>query len=150
MERDITGRLIQGIIDMKQYEIARKRLNEIQSLSNDPSTKVGCVLLDKDFIVLSSGCNRKPSYWNDVQFPWSDRDEKNKYVIHAEMSAVLALRNDTPHYAMVTLFPCLNCAKLLSEIGVKEIMYKDIRINNDSSSVMSLLNLCGISVTKLP
>lgn len=124
-----------------------KELEEIAEFSKDPNTKVGCLLLDKKWKPLSCGYNDKPFNWYDT-YPWDIREEKYKYVIHAEINAVATLR-DEPYYAIVTLFPCSHCAKALIASGVKEIYYKDIRMNEDASIVFTLCHMCGVKLKQI-
>lgn len=137
MERDISTRLRNYLLDMQ----------EITSLSNDPNTKVGCLILSKDWRTLSYGYNDAPMNWKGT-FPWDDRKEKYKYVIHAEINAVASL-TQTPYYAIVTLFPCSNCVKALIAAGVKEIYYKDIRMNDDANVVFTLCHMCGVKLIQI-
>lgn len=144
MERNIRRRLKEII----------GNLNLIKEESDDPSTKVGCILVDKYGEIVVMGYNKKPDKWlNTVKFPWEQREDKYKYVIHAEMSAVMNLRSielcPKVHAAVVSLFPCSNCTKLLIEAGISELYYQDIRVNEESAYAMSLLNLCGVKVYKL-
>lgn len=137
MERNTSTRLKKILID----------LEEIAGYSNDPSTKVACLLLDKKWKPLSCGYNDKPFNWYDT-YPWEEKKEKYKYVIHAEINAVASLRAD-PYYAVVTLFPCSNCAKALIAAGVKEIYYKDIRMNDDASIVFTLCYMSGVKLIQI-
>lgn len=134
MERDTSTRL------MRYAETVSK-------LSSDPSTQVGCILLDKNKKVISEGFNDKPFNWYDT-YPWDIKEEKYKYVIHAEINAV-ATCTKKPYYAVVTLFPCSNCAKALIASGVKEIYYKDIRMNDDASIVFTLCHMTGVKLIQI-
>lgn len=139
MERNSSTRL-----NIKKH---LETIEEISELSKDPFTKVGCVLLNKEGKPVSCGYNNQPFNWF-TKFPWEDRDEKNKFVIHAEINAVANLRED-PYYAIVTLFPCCNCAKALIASGVKEIYYKDIRMNEDACNVITLCYMTGVKLIKI-
>lgn len=123
----------------------------IASRSADPSTQVGACYVSEDNKVLSVGCNQVPNNWNEDEYPWID---KNTYIIHAEMSAlgnyqgsVKDLKNGTIY---VTLFPCLNCAKLIANMGIKRVVYKDARTEfDDYKKACILFDNCNIEYVKL-
>ena len=96
--------------------------------SKDPSTQVGaCIVNDKKRIV-GIGYNGFPYGVDDDQFPWAKNNDwvnsKYPYVVHAEPNAILnatvPLDNSTLY---VTLFPCNECAKLIIQSGIREVVY---------------------------
>lgn len=99
--------------------------NAIAELSKDPSTKVGCIIFDDDSNILVTGFNGLPRKVADTDRRLHDRELKYKFICHSESNAIAQaarvgarLLNSN---AMVTLFPCSNCAKLLIQAGVKTI-----------------------------
>ena len=125
--------------------------------SKDPSTQVGACYVGEDGRVLSVGCNHVPKNWNEDEYPWGTKKEygainnKYTYVIHAEMAGmgnysgtVKDFKNSTLY---VTLFPCTMCAKLISELGVKRIVYLNARKDNEDFITSSiLLSKAGIEL----
>ena len=95
---------------------------EISKFSPDPITKVGCVLVDKNYNVTSTGFN---TVLDDISIDLTqlNRHQKRNYIIHAEMVALL---NASSHIekAYCTIAPCIECVKLLSFAGVKKIIYR--------------------------
>jgi len=96
--------------------------------SKDPSTQVGaCIVNDRKRIV-GIGYNGFPYGVEDDQFPWAKSSDwvnsKYPYVVHAEPNAILnatvPLDNSTLY---VTLFPCNECAKLIIQSGIREVIY---------------------------
>ena len=94
------------------------------------TTKVGCVILDKDTNgILSSGFNGFPrGVQEDIESRWQ-RPEKYSFVVHSEANAVCqssnssaSLRNAT---CVVTMYPCSDCTKLLIQAGVRRIVTKE-------------------------
>jgi dCMP deaminase len=63
-----------------------KLAKEVSLQSDDPSTKVGAVIVDGDHKVVSTGFNRLPAR---TALVWADRDEKIARVVHAEMDAIM-------------------------------------------------------------
>lgn len=96
---------------------------------------VGCVLVNKDNRIVSTGYNGSVAgnpHCNDIGHTM--RDGHCIATIHAEMNALLYCAKegipvkDTRAY--VTHFPCLNCTKALIQAGIREIIYRnDYRID---------------------
>lgn len=98
-------------------------------LSKDPSTKVGCVMLDPETLSVNIiGYNGFPRGFNDkIEKRWH-RPDKYSFVTHSEMNAIsLAARNGVPlngSICVVTHFPCCDCVKLLIQSGISSIVTK--------------------------
>ena len=96
------------------------------SRSEDPYKKVGVCILNKDGRVLSVGYNGLLSKFNINQDFFSDRDNRRKYMIHAEINALsLVKRGDQPHLLASTLLPCSSCATNIVAYGVKSVVYSE-------------------------
>ena len=118
-----------------------------QLRSKDPNTQVGACIADTN--------NGTPSALNDDDFPWGTSDDplqdKHNYVVHAEANAVLNYRGslkDLSHASVyVTLFPCHECAKILAQAGIGEVVYLDDKYDGTDGNRISkrILSSCGIS-----
>ena len=96
------------------------------SRSEDPHKKVGVCILNKDGRVLSVGYNGLLPKFNINQDFFNDRDNRRKYMIHAEINALsLVKRGDEPHLLASTLLPCSNCATNIVAYGVKSVVYSE-------------------------
>lgn len=96
------------------------------SRSEDPYKKVGVCILNKDGRVLSVGYNGLLPKFNINKDFFSDRDNRRKYMIHAEINALsLVKRGDQPHLLASTLLPCSNCATNIVAYGVKSVVYSE-------------------------
>lgn len=100
--------------------------------SKDPCTQVGATVVSKDNRILSVGYNGAPNNFSDNEFPWGKEDKdnlNNKYlfVCHAELNAISNYRGNNRDLEgariYVTLFPCNECAKLIIQNGIKEVIY---------------------------
>lgn len=98
--------------------------------SKDPSTKVGCVIVDENNHQVTMGYNGMVAGLNERELPWGkDKNvplehQKYGYVVHAEANAILhATRSLQNCKAYVTLFPCNECAKLIASKKVSEVIY---------------------------
>lgn len=126
-----------------------------QLRSKDPNTQVGACIADTNHRILSVGYNGTPSALNDDDFPWGVSDDplldKHSYVVHAEANAVLnyrgSLKDLTRATIYVTLFPCHECAKILAQVGIGEVVYLSDKYDGTESNQISkrILDSCGIS-----
>ncbi|MCI6262928.1 MAG: dCMP deaminase family protein [Olsenella sp.] len=122
--------------------------------SKDPNTQVGACIADTNHRILSVGYNGTPSAINDDDFPWGSSDDplndKHSYVVHAEANAILNFRGSLKDMqgatVYVTLFPCHECAKLLAQAGIGEVVYLDNKYEGTIDNQIScrVLNSCGI------
>jgi dCMP deaminase len=62
---------------------------EVSRWSKDPSTRVGAVITDDLGRVLSTGFNGFPRGVLDAEERYLNRDEKYKFIVHAEVNACL-------------------------------------------------------------
>ena len=113
----------------EEYALALARVASLKS--KDPYIKVGCCLLRSDNTIASLGYNGFPP---GVEEDWSDRDERRKYVNHAEANALRFVKPGECYLAAVTLLPCNDCLKALASYGIKKIMYSQV-YDKDSSSL---------------
>ncbi|OUN89346.1 deoxycytidylate deaminase [[Collinsella] massiliensis] len=122
--------------------------------SKDPNTQVGACIADTNHRILSVGYNGTPSALNDDDFPWGVSDDpladKHSYVVHAEANAVLnyrgSLKDMSGATVYVTLFPCNECAKILAQVGIGEVVYLSDKYDGTEGNLISkrILTSCGI------
>jgi len=115
------------------HEVYMQVAYDISQRATCPDRKVGCVLIDKDFKVLSTGYNGVPSGVKhcSLETPCPGRVADHCHAIHAEQNALLQC-SDTRlvSAAYVTTSPCLICAKLLSNTGCAIIIYDEAKHYN--------------------
>ena len=93
------------------------------SRSEDPYMKVGACVLRKDMSVAAVGYNGAPS---GVDIDWSDRNERRKRVIHAELNALRYVRPNEGHLLACTLLPCSSCVQAIAAHNIKTIIYDEL------------------------
>jgi len=105
-------------------EMAIKIANVIKDRSEDPFKKVGACILNEEGRILSVGYNGLfPKQIVPNTF-WEDRDERRKYIIHAEINALASVtRYDKPYILACTLLPCSSCAINIASYGIKYVYY---------------------------
>lgn len=105
----------------------------ISEWSKDPSTKVGSVIVDDKNIILGLGYNGFPRGVPDREEDYLNKKVKYELIVHAEMNAILNssknfyYRNATMY--VWPLFPCNECAKAISQSGIKRV----VSIKNDKN-----------------
>ncbi len=97
--------------------------------SKDPGTQVGACIVDPRNKIVGVGYNGLPTGCDDDRFPWAREGDflqtKYPYVCHAELNAVInAIRADLYGCRLyVDLFPCNECAKVIIQSGIREVVY---------------------------
>lgn len=109
--------------------------------------KVGALIV-KDRMIISDGYNGTPSGFENV---CEDDSGKTKpYVLHAEANAItkVAQSNNSSRGSTlyVTSSPCMECAKLIIQAGIKRVVYCD---DYHSADGLDLLNKVGIELLQL-
>jgi len=99
--------------------------------SKDPNTQVGAVIVHSETKrILALGYNGFPRGCCDDALPWARQGEselhkKYVYVCHAEVNAVLNKGSADVKGATlyVALFPCNECAKVIIQAGIQEVVF---------------------------
>lgn len=124
--------------------------------------KVGAVIV-KDDRIISIGYNGMPSGWDNVcehevvvavvdGVPQKEikKLRTKPEVLHAESNAIAKLAKSSESgdgaSMFITCAPCIDCAKMIYQSGIKEVFYGEEYRNNDG---IEFLNKCGLSVKQL-
>jgi len=98
--------------------------------SKDPSRKIGCVAVNDKGQILSVGYNGFPRGINDDPVRLNNREEKYKFVVHAEKNMIynathngVSLDGSTVYVSGLPV--CSECAKGLIQVGVKKVVMDD-------------------------
>jgi len=93
--------------------------------SPDSQTQHGCVIVDQNNKIISTGYNGWLQGASDAEMP-NTRPKKYLHIIHSEVNAVLSsYQNLTGCKAYVTGPPCNECLKTMARAGIKEIIIGD-------------------------
>jgi len=122
--------------------------------SKDPNSQVGACIANEDRKIVGIGYNGMPIGCSDDELPWSreansELDTKYPYVCHAEVNAIMnknsASTKDCSIY--VGLFPCNECAKIMIQAGIKEVVYKCDKYHDKPAFIASrkLLDMAGVN-----
>ena len=116
--------------DLKYSELAR----HIASWSKDPTTKVGAITVGNYGQILSQGFNGFPRGIEDAQSRLNDREQKYKYVVHAEMNCIYNASLNGVSLNGATLYVyglpvCSECAKGVIQVGIARVVIYTPEIN---------------------
>jgi len=124
--------------------------------SKDDSSQVGACIVNRKNRIVGIGYNGFPIGCPDDALPWDKNpsflESKYAYVVHAEPNAILNSSVDLEGSRIyVTLYPCNECAKLIIQSGIKEVIYLEHKYPEDPIFEASrrLFNMANIRVRKL-
>lgn len=110
--------------------------------------QVGALLV-KDQMIISDGYNGTPAGFPNVCE--DENDSTYPYVLHAEANAItkVARSNNSSHGSTlyVTASPCVECAKLIIQAGIKRVVFDELYRITDG---LDLLKAAGIETVHLP
>jgi len=127
--------------------------------SKDPHTQVGACIVNKSKKIVGIGYNGFPWGCSDDALPWAKQslveaeggsvlDSKAPYVCHAELNAILNKNAEklTGCRLYVALFPCNECAKLIIQSGVREVVYFSDKYHHKWPYIASrrMLDMAGV------
>ena len=106
--------------------------------------QVGALLV-KDRMIISDGYNGTPSGFENI---CEDENNKTKpYVLHAEANAITKVAKSSNSSEGATLYvtasPCIECAKLIIQAGIRRVVYGESYHTLDG---VELLKRVGIDV----
>lgn len=119
--------------------------------SKDPNKQVGACIVNSENKTVGIGYNGMPNGCSDDDLPWGREgaflQTKYAYVCHAEMNAIMNknsadVKNCTIY---VTLFPCNECAKLIIQSGIKEVVYLSSKSNEPEVAARKLFDMAGVN-----
>ena len=142
-----------------KFANAHMKAAEVYSqLSSAVRLKVGCVVV-KDNTIIGIGYNGMPSGWNNNCEDEITIEEDEKFikglktkpeVLHAETNALAKIARSTNSSDGASMFithaPCLDCAKLVYQSGIKSVYYRNSYKNTDG---IDFLNKCNVEVTMI-
>ncbi len=134
----------------KQFNLDVRYLRMAQIWSENSYCRrrqVGALLV-KDKMIISDGYNGTPAGFHNVCE--DENDVTYPYVLHAEANAItkVAKSNNSSDGATlyVTTSPCIECAKLIIQAGIKRVVYAQVYRFHDG---IDLLKLAGIECVQI-
>lgn len=110
--------------------------------------KVGALVV-KEKMIISDGYNGTPSGFENVCE--DAHGVTHPYVLHAEANAITKLARSGNNSDQATLYvtasPCIECAKLIIQAGIRRVVYAEQYRLTDG---IDLLQRAGVEVEHLP
>ena len=134
-----------------EYFMAVAQLSAMRS--KDPGTQVGACIVNRTKRIIGIGYNGFPAGCSDDLLPWGREgaylETKYPYVCHAEMNAITNASNKPDldgGTLYVSLFPCNECAKLIVQVGIKEVVYLSDKYADDDKFIAArkIFQLAGV------
>jgi len=121
-------------ISWDEYFMAVAQLSAWRS--KDPNTQVGACIVNKTKRIIGIGYNKYP------------------FVCHAEMNAITNASNKPEldgASIYVSLFPCNECAKLIVQVGIKEVVYLEDKYHDQDIFVAArkIFDMAGVACRQL-
>ncbi|CCZ10170.1 MULTISPECIES: deoxycytidylate deaminase [Culturomica] len=106
--------------------------------------QVGALIV-KDKSIISDGYNGTPSGFENICE--DDTNRTKPYVLHAEANAITKVAKSSNSSEGATLYvtasPCIECAKLIIQAGIRRVVYSEVYHCADG---LELLKKAGIQV----
>lgn len=133
----------------EQYALALAKTAGIRS--EDPYVKVGAVVLRRDNSILGLGYNGGPS---GIALDWSDREQRRKYVIHAETNALRFCNPGSARGGLMAVSgtPCPTCLTNAAAHGIRRVVFGEL-LDTETYPVDASLDVAkhlGIQLIHLP
>lgn len=130
---------------LKQLELDKRyiRMAAIWAENSYCNRRQVGALIIKDKMIISDGYNGTPSGFENV---CEDENGITKpYVLHAEANAItkIARSNNSSDGATmyVTASPCIECAKLIIQAGIKRVVYSEKYRLEDGIDLLKRANI---------
>ena len=144
---------VDNVLTWDEYFMGLAHLSALRS--KDPNTQVGAAIVDENHRLVSVGYNGFPTGVSDDEFPWSREGgvltSKYAFVVHAELNAILNSQRSVRGCTIyVSLFPCNECAKMIIQSGIKEVIYMSDKYKDTDSVKVSkkMLDMAGVKYTQ--
>ena len=132
-------------MDDKQHKLDLRYLRMAQIWAENSYCKrrqVGALVV-KDKMIISDGYNGTPSGFENVCE--DDNNVTKPYVLHAEANAITKLarssNNSEGSTLYVTASPCLECAKLIIQSGIRRVVYGEEYRLSDGIDLLRRANI---------
>jgi dCMP deaminase len=111
-------------LSWEQYFILQAYLVATRSL--DAQTQCGCVIVNKENIIIATGYNSFIGRIDDSVLP-NLRPEKYPFMMHCEQNAIFACAKNGNSCKGCTVYvtgrPCVNCFQSMHQAGISRVVY---------------------------
>lgn len=131
-------------LTIPQYAMALAHVASLRS--EDPFRKVGAVAFDASNRVIGTAYNGLAPGFNASSDFWADRDQRRKFMIHAEVNLCSLFTRGNVRLVACTTKPCTCCMQMLCAYGVEEIYFRD---DYEASEADAIAALYGVRLIQL-
>lgn len=138
----------QSRLTIPAYAMALAHVASLRS--EDPFRKVGAVAIDFDNRVIGTAYNGlAPGYIATDDF-WNDRDDRRKYMLHAEVNLCSLFTRGNVRLVACTTKPCTSCMQMLCAYGVREVYYRDDYPESEADLIAARYGIQLVQMTDYP
>ena len=118
--------------------------------SEDPHRKVGACALDKNNMVLGVGYNGLATGKEASPLFWENRDERRRFMIHAEANCMSLFSKGQASLLAATLLPCSHCATLIAAYEIPQVVYsEEYDLDQTAKEIFDFYNIELIKIDKM-
>lgn len=133
---------------MEKFDLSYLKMASVWAQNSYCKRRQVGALLVKDRMIISDGYNGTPSgFENNCE---DENGATKPYVLHAEANAITKVaksgNSSEGSTLYVTASPCIECAKLIIQAGIKRVVYRDAYRLTDG---IDLLKAAGIAVEQI-
>jgi len=133
-----------GRITIPEYAMALAHVASLRS--EDPFRRVGAVAIDHANRVIGTAYNGLAPGFNAPAGFWDDRDDRQKFMLHAEVNLCSLFTRGSVKLVAVTTMPCTSCMQMLCAYSIQEIYYRD---EYDKSEAGAIAQMYGVRLVRL-
>lgn len=132
-------------LSIPEYVMALAHVAALRS--EDPFRKVGAAALDADNRVIGTAYNGLFPGFKAPEGFWSSRDERQKFMLHAEINLCSLFKRGEARIVACTTMPCTSCMQALCAHGVRTIYYGE---DYPASQAPAIAALYGVELVHVP
>jgi dCMP deaminase len=132
---------------------------DVSLRSEDPDIRHGAVIVNSQNHIIGTGYNGPIKGSDNSVIPFGIRDEKRKWMIHAEENAMLNVTQSSSERGescriYITGQPCNNCLQRIINFGIRKIVMIDRvgSITEDESAASmreQIVRMSGVEIMKV-
>ncbi len=135
-------------LSIPEYVMALAHVAALRS--EDPYRKVGAAALDKDNRVIGTSYNGLFPGFDAPDGFWASRDERQKYMLHAEINLCSLFKRGEARIVACTTMPCTACMQALCAHGVRTIYYGEDYAASEAPAIAAMYGVELIKVENYP
>ena len=136
-------------LNWDEYALALAYTASIRS--EDPYRQVGASALFHDNTIAGLGYNGPPP---GIDIDWSDREGRQKYIIHAERNCLAKVKPGECRLLACTTMPCMDCIREIALKKIPRVVFREVYLRNGIEpmyeEILRLALHFGVELAHLP